>query len=118
MKIGASQSSGQWPDDGEAPSSILSRLVVCLSGRRGPAVNRVHDAALVRIQQPPRLAAFGRLFFYRPRRILLGFRVLAGTSAFSAGSFSRAAPGMTTIMKIDGKEPDVPVIRWLCEEAT
>lgn len=32
--------------------------------------------------------------------------------------FSRAAPGMTTIMRIDGNEPDIPVIRRLCEEAT
>ncbi|MFR0558078.1 toxin glutamine deamidase domain-containing protein [Pseudoscardovia radai] len=32
--------------------------------------------------------------------------------------FSRAAPGMTTIMRIDDKEPDIPVIRRLCEEAT
>lgn len=75
MKIGASQSSGQWPDDGEAPDSILSRLVVCLSGRRGPAINRVHDAALVRIQQPPRLAAFGRLFHILATQILRGFRI-------------------------------------------
>ena len=43
----------------------ITFLVVCLSGRRGPAVNRVRDAALVRIQQPPRLAVFGWLFFYR-----------------------------------------------------
>ena len=55
-------------EDLEPCSTSISRLVVCLSGRRGPAVNRVHDAALVRIQQPPRLAAFWRLFFYQPRR--------------------------------------------------
>ena len=33
-------------------------------------------------------AAFGLLFFYRPQRILLGFRFLAGASALHAGSFS------------------------------
>lgn len=32
--------------------------------------------------------------------------------------FSSAVPGMTTIMRIDGKELNIPVIRGLCEEAT
>lgn len=32
--------------------------------------------------------------------------------------FADAMPGRTAIMRIDGKEPDIPIIRRLCEEAT